>query len=194
MEFIQGIPAFANYYYELDNIHNKIQRMIESGNNILLVGPNRIGKSSILYHFFYEENPNYIDEVESTEEENEHLMPIFCYLNAASIYSSEELLFKIIQTITQDRIYDIIKKFRKTKFAIESIGLLNLFNVGIKSETKEYYKFGFKEICFENLGNLQTGNFTFYILIDDFSLCLNNCLRINWYIAPHRLPCSNTNL
>ncbi len=157
---IIGQAARGDKYLPRANVTDEIWRKIESGSNLLLVAPRRVGKSSILFHLLDNPRDNmtviyYISE--SVNSENEFYKKLFHH---------------ILEKMTSAKKYRAITKaFAKTLPSyIESIG-----PEGVKfrqGSSVNYYD--------ELLGLMRKDTFgseRLVVLIDEFATTVENIIQ-----------------
>jgi hypothetical protein len=157
---IIGQAARGKDYFPRPHITNEIWAKIDTGSNILLVAPRRIGKSSILF--------NLLDEPRDDR--------IVIYYTSESVNNENEFYKKLYQHIT-DQISGVQKYKQKTTVIlkdlvsrIESISIKGDVSIG---ESKVSY---FDELL-RLLKNIELGNDRIIVLIDEFAQTVENIIQ-----------------
>ena len=154
-----GHPARGNGYFDRSQLTDKLWEKIQSGSNVLLTAPRRVGKSSVL--FFLMDNPR------------KNFKPIF--IDTESVNNENEFFKKlfnlIIDTLSKiSRYSKIASNFTRDLGArIESIGLDGI-TIG-DSRLKYYDEF------LKLAKSLDLQGERFIIMVDEFAETVQNIIK-----------------
>jgi len=162
MEFniIIGQAARKEKFFPRPNITNEIWEKLNSGSNLLIVGPRRVGKSSILFNLLDEPKANHI----------------VIYYTSESVNNENEFYRKLFNHIIEK-----LNTFKKYQKKLTSLG--KTFLKSIESIGKDGIKFRHSNsISYHNemmnlIKNLDLGNDKMIILIDEFAQTVENIMR-----------------
>lgn len=133
MQNIVGLPARGDNYYSRKRLEDRLYRRLESGNNIYLSAPRRVGKTSLMRSF--EDKPR--------ETFN------FVYTSVESVASTEEFFFKILEGLSKSKVLEKqdVMKSKVSKSIVETIKRIKSieiagFGIELDADNKEnkYYK------------------------------------------------------
>lgn len=157
---IIGQVARGDDFFHRPNITNEIWRKLESGSNLLLVAPRRVGKTSILFNL-----------LDATRENN-----IVIYYISESVNNENEFYQKLFSHIVER--VSTIEKYKAKFKSVAKEFLLSIDSIGkdgIKirhDNTISYYQ----EI-FNLMRKIDLGKSKLIILIDEFAQAVENILQ-----------------
>ncbi len=154
-----GHPARENDYFDRSALTSRIWEKIQSGSNLLMSAPRRVGKSSIMFHFL--DNPPinsriiYID-TEAVNNENEFFKKLF------------HQVVKILSTV--NRYSKMMTNFtRELGVRIESVGIEG---IAIGNHCLNYY-----DEFLKLLKPLEMKNDRLVIMLDEFAETVQNIIK-----------------
>ncbi len=161
MKNIVGQVPRGENFFPRDAIINKIYRRLESGQNLVMAAPRRVGKTSIMRAM--EDNPR-----EGFQ---------FVYVITESIENVEDFYHKLLTTtLGSSAMSNLAKKWKGVNTLVAEIA----GNISIKlpwielqvnkAEGKETYQAAFEKL----LDKLETGNDSIIIMIDEFPQTVEN--------------------
>lgn len=161
MKNIVGQVPRGENFFPRDAIINKIYRRLESGQNLVMAAPRRVGKTSIMRAM--EDNPR-----EGFQ---------FVYVITESIENVEDFYHKLLTTtLASSAMSNLAKKWKGVKTLVAEIA----GNISIKlpwielevnrAEGKETYQAAFEKL----LDKLETGEDSIIIMIDEFPQTVEN--------------------
>lgn len=161
MKNIVGQVPRGENFFPRNAIINKIYRRLESGQNLVMAAPRRVGKTSIMRAM--EDNPR-----EGFQ---------FVYVITESIENVEDFYHKLLTTtLASSAMSNLAKKWKGVKTLVAEIA----GNISIKlpwielevnkAEGKETYQAAFEKL----LDKLETGEDSIIIMIDEFPQTVEN--------------------
>lgn len=161
MRNIVGQPVSGTDYFQREAITKLIYRRLDSGSNLFMAAPRRVGKTSIMYHLRDASRTGYA----------------FIYVSTESIDHSE-LYFKRLfeKLLTSDVVSMKMKASVKTKSIFEAIegkiDEISAFGVGVKFQNKEKEKYS--DVFLELTKKLENEDIRIVIMVDEFPSTVEN--------------------
>jgi hypothetical protein len=161
MKTVIGIPARGEDFFPRPQITKEIWSKLESGSNLLLVAPRRVGKSSILLELLDNPKEGYLIIYEDTEPVN----------------SSNEFYKRLYNKVNEK--FGGIKKYKNkiesfSKDLLSRIEAISLKDVSVTlGESKISYKVELEKM-FNNLG---LDDERLIILVDEFAQTVENIIE-----------------
>lgn len=161
MKLVIGSPARKEQFYPRPQIRKEVIEALESGENILISAPRRVGKTSILFNLIDEPDPNVYT----------------IYINTEGIDDPHQF-FEIIlnELLNTDRIEGFGKLGKKAKYYFKEwasrLKEINIAGIGIKLTDKEQVN------CYDQLIEIFSGidleGKRIAILVDEFPITLEH--------------------
>ncbi|MDP3683266.1 MAG: ATP-binding protein, partial [Ignavibacteria bacterium] len=158
MKIIIGQAARGEDFFPRPKISDEIWRKIESGSNILLVAPRRVGKSSLLFDLFENPKPGYLVVYYTSESVN----------NINEFY--KKLFYKINEILGITKKY----KYKIEGFTKELFSRIDALSVKDLAITLGENKISYLTELTKMLANLELENERLIILVDEFAQTVEN--------------------
>lgn len=161
MKNIVGQVPRGENFFPRDAIINKIYRRLESGQNLVMAAPRRVGKTSIMLAM--QDNPR-----EGFQ---------FVYVITESVQDIEAYYHKLLTTtLNSSAMTDLAKKVSGVKTLIKEIaGSISIKLPGFEVELNRDQGKESSQVAFEKLLNkLDTGEDSIIIMIDEFPQTVEN--------------------
>lgn len=161
MKNIVGQPVSGADFFSRDQIIKLIYRRLESGSNLFMAAPRRVGKTSIMFHL----------------RDNPRSGFAFIYIPTESI-NNTELFFKRLfeELLNSEVVSKTIKASEKSKSIFESITKkvkkIGAFGIEIDLQTKPVEKYS--TIFLELMKKLNHDQTRIVIMIDEFPSTIEN--------------------
>lgn len=161
MKIIIGQAARGEDFFPRPKISDEIWRKIESGSNILLVAPRRVGKSSLLFDLFENPKPGYHVVYYTSESVN----------NINEFY--KKLFYKINEILGTTKKY----KYKIEGFTKELFSRIDALSVKDLAITLGENKISYLTELAKMLANLELENERLIILVDEFAQTVENIIE-----------------
>lgn len=161
MRNIIGQPVSGSDYFERPAITNLIYRRLDSGANLFMAAPRRVGKTSIMFHLRDKPKEGYN----------------FLYVNTESVDSSETFFKQLFDVIlNSSAISKKVKLSKSLKTLIanvtERVKSVGAFSIEVQFENKPKEKYS--EIFFELMKNLKNTEDRIVMMIDEYPSTIEN--------------------
>jgi len=155
MKIQTGNAVRGENFYQRNSIIEKIWERIESGNNLLLVAPRRVGKTSLMFHLMDHPRDNCS----------------FIYLETESVNNENEFYRRLLTKLVTS---EFVKNYQKIgNFIKEHLPVIKkIGSNGVEFEIKNDYNFyeAFKNI----LKKIELNSQKLIFLLDEFSQTVEN--------------------
>jgi len=161
MKNIVGLPPRGKDFFPRDAVINKIYRRLESGQNLFMAAPRRVGKTSIMRAM--EDNPR-----EGFQ---------FVYVITESIYDAEDYYHKLLTTtLASPAMSNLAKKWKGIGTLVTEIaGNISIKLPWIELQVNKTEGKVTSQAAFEKLLNkLDTGDDSIVIMVDEFPQTVEN--------------------
>lgn len=161
MKTVIGNPARKEDYFTRPKITDEIWEKLESGSNLLLVAPRRVGKTSILLHLLDNPRENYL----------------VIYYISESVNSPNEFYKKLFNHVNEK--LGTIKKYKNKieGFSKNLISRIESISLKDMSVTLGQSKIDYRKELEELLENIGFENERLIILVDEFAQTVENIIE-----------------
>ena len=161
MRNIVGQPVSGKDYFKRDAITRLIYRRLDSGSNLFMAAPRRVGKTSIMYHLRDFPKEGYA----------------FIYIPTESIDNSELYFKRLFEALlNSDAVSNRVKSSLKAKSVFEQITekvkKIGAYGVEIELQSKE--KATYAETFLELMKQLDNSEIKIVIMVDEFPSTIEN--------------------
>ncbi len=153
-----GNPARGENFFKRPKLIDKTWDMIETGCDILVAAPRRVGKSSLMFHLSDYPKKNYS----------------FIYLDSESVNNENEFFRRLLNKILKT---DFVKNSKKVITFLEK-NLPNIKKIGLKEiEFGVKVEHNYFDMLTKILSSLNLENYKLIIMLDEFSQTLDNIIN-----------------
>ena len=153
-----GNPARGENFFKRPKLIDKTWDVIETGCDILIAAPRRVGKSSLMFHLLDYPKENYS----------------FIYLNPESANNENEFFRKLLNKILKT---NFVKNSKKVITFLEK-NLPNIKKIGLKEiEFGVKVEHNYFDMLTKILSSLNLENYKLIIMLDEFSQTLDNIIN-----------------
>ncbi len=161
MRNIVGKPVSGSDYFEREAITNRIYRRLDTGANLFLAAPRRVGKTSIMYYLQDHPREKYA----------------FIYVNTEPIDETEEYFKRLFEgLLNSEAVTRTVKRSQKAKNLFERVTervkKIGLFGVEIELDGRREGKYS--EEFADLMRNLEPDGFAIVIMVDEFPSTVEN--------------------
>jgi len=155
---VGGIPRGDNFFPR-DKVIQKIYRRLDSGDNVYMAAPRRVGKTAIMYRL----------------QDKPEIGYYFIYIITESIEDTESFFKELLrQLLKSDAFNKLIKISKKTGELFRKIKSVNLGELGFElNESDINYFEDFRNL----LQKLETHDFKIILMVDEFPQTVENIFR-----------------
>ena len=158
MKIQLGNPVRGENFFKRPKLIDKTWDMIETGCDILVAAPRRVGKSSLMFHLLDYPKENYS----------------FIYLNPESANNENEFFRKLLNKILKT---DFVKNSKKVITFLEK-NLPNIKKIGLKEiEFGVKVEHNYFDMLTKILSSLNLKNCKLIIMLDEFPQTLDNIIK-----------------
>lgn len=161
MNNIVGHPVSGVNYYSRESITRLIYRRLDSGSNLFMAAPRRVGKTSIMYHLRDNPNEGYAFIYVATESIDDSELYFKRLFNA--LLNSEVVSRKVKTSEKSKNIFEVITS------KVKKIGAFGV-EIELQDKTEEKYS----DIFLELMKKLDSEHVRIVMMIDEFPSTVEN--------------------
>lgn len=161
MKNIAGQPVREENFFERPVLVRKFEQHIRDGSHILIAGPRRVGKTSLMLH------------MKDRGTEGCH----FIYLSTESVNNENEFFKRLLHKVLDTEFFTSFQKFSKKAFKTLKDRAGRVSEIGSSVKFDKESTFDFKQEFIDTLKEIELEGHNIVLMIDEFAQTLENIIE-----------------